>query len=344
VNALSEGRADDHARSLLVFGAGAVGRRAARTLAETDGVERLLVADKEGARAAQVAEALGPRAEAIEWSPADPLPPEVTAVAVAAEAGAERAVVERALERRVPVACSSDDPDGVRSLLDLDDAAREAGAAVAAACGLAPGLSDVLARHAADALEVATEVHVARAGWAGPECAGRLNRAHRGVALEWRNGAWVRERAGSGRQMVWFPDPVGGLDCRRAASAQAQLLVGALPRLARASMRVAGGQAAGHRRRARGQTDSEGGWGAAWVEVRGRRGRAEEVLVYGVVDRMAFAAGTVLGVATAWLAGLGESSVTQAGVHGLGALVEPVPFLAELARRGVKAAAFEGAR
>jgi hypothetical protein len=68
------------------------------------------------------------------------------------------------------------------------------------------------------------------------------------------------------------------------------------------------------------------------------------VLVYGVVDRMAFAAGSVLGVATAWLAGLGESSVTQVGVHGLGGLVEPVPFLAELARRGVKAAVFEGAR
>jgi hypothetical protein len=170
-----------------------------------------------------------------------------------------------------------------------------------------------------------------------------LHRAHRGVALEWRDGAWVRERAGSGRQVVWFPDPVGGLDCRRAASAQARLLVGALPHLRRASMRVARNQADGHGRRRR-QLDSEGDWGAAWVEVRGRRGRGQEVLVYGVVDRMAFAAGTVLGVATGWLAGLGEPSVTKTGVHGLGALVDPVPFLAELAGRGVKAAVFEGAR
>ncbi|MDQ3945487.1 MAG: saccharopine dehydrogenase NADP-binding domain-containing protein, partial [Actinomycetota bacterium] len=174
MNALSKGHDGDDTHNLLVLGAGAVGRRAARTLAETDGVERLLVADRVRARAAQVAEELGPTAEAIEWSPADPLPPGVTAVAVAAEAGVERAVVERALERRVPVACSSDDPDGVRGLLDLDDAAREAGTAVAVACGLAPGLSDVLARHAADALEVVTEVHVARAGSAGPECAGVL--------------------------------------------------------------------------------------------------------------------------------------------------------------------------
>jgi hypothetical protein len=171
-----------------------------------------------------------------------------------------------------------------------------------------------------------------------------LHRAHRGVALEWRDGTWVRERAGSGRQMVRFPQPGGGIDCRRAASAQVQLLVDALPRVARATMRAAPGPADGHRRRNRRQPDNEGDWGAAWVEVRGRRGRAEEVLVYGVVDRMAFAAGTVLGVTAAWLAGLGEASVTQPGVHGLGALVEPVPFLAELAGRGVKAAAFEGAR
>ncbi|MGH8991428.1 MAG: hypothetical protein ACRDZ7_07870, partial [Acidimicrobiia bacterium] len=293
---------------------------------------------------AQVAEALGPLAEAIDWSPADPLPPGVAAVAVAADAGVERAVVERGLERRVPVACSSDDPDRVRSLLDLDDAAREAGISVAAACGLAPGLSDVLARHAAGALEVANEVHVARAGWAGPACAGRLHRSYKGVALEWRDGAWVRERAGSGRQVVWFPDPVGGLDCRRAASAQAQLLVGALPRLNRVSMRVARNQAEAYRRRTRRPPEVEGDWGATWVEVRGRRGRAEEVLVYGVVDRMGFAAGTVLGVAAGWLAGLGEPAVTQTGVHGLGALFEPVPFLAELAGRGVTAAAFEGAR
>ncbi|MGH9043167.1 MAG: Gfo/Idh/MocA family oxidoreductase [Acidimicrobiia bacterium] len=329
--------------TVLVVGVGSVGRRAARTLSETDGIDRVLVADKDAHRAAQVAESLGEVAEAIEWAPADPLPPEVTAVAVAAEAGVERPVVERALERRVPVACSSDDPDGVRSLLDLDDAAREAGVSVAAACGLAPGLSDVLARHAADALEVVTEVHVARAGWAGAACAGALRRSYRGVALEWRDGAWIRERSGSGRQMVWFPQPVGGLDCRRAASGQARLLVAALPRLNRVSMRVARGQADG-KRRGRREPDNEGDWGAAWVEVRGRRGRAEEVLVYGVVDRMAFAAGTVLGTAATWLAGLGESQVAQPGVHGLAALVEPVPFLADLAARGVKAAAFEGVR
>jgi len=34
--------------------------------------------------------------------------------------------------------------------------------------------------------------------------------------------------------------------------------------------------------------------------------------------------------------------VKQPGVQGLGLLLEPVPFLAELAQRGVRAAVFEG--
>jgi hypothetical protein len=86
------------------------------------------------------------------------------------------------------------------------------------------------------------------------------------------------------------------------------------------------------------------GWGAARVEVWGRRGRAREAIVYGVIEQTSTAAGTVLAVTTAGLAGvldvLGEKE--PVGVHGLATLVEPVPFLAELANRGVRAAVFEG--
>jgi hypothetical protein len=64
------------------------------------------------------------------------------------------------------------------------------------------------------------------------------------------------------------------------------------------------------------------------------------------IDDAAIAAGTVLAVTAARLAGiapgLAARSGPASGVHGLAALVESVPFLAELARRGVKAAVFEG--
>ncbi|MDQ1514734.1 MAG: hypothetical protein QOE80_564 [Actinomycetota bacterium] len=345
--------------TIFLVGAGAVGRRAARQLAESDGVERILIADRVAGVAEDGAAAMGARAESVDWSPDRPLPAGVTVVASAVGGTAERAVFERALEAGVPAAGCADDAGTVRSLLDLDDAAREAGVTLAAGCGLAPGLSDVLARHAADALETVDEIQVARAGSAGPACRSALDGSGRGAVLEWRDGAWARHRPGSGRQLVWFPSPVGGLDCHRAGSGQADLLVDAFPGLARASMRIAsplgpgrqlpGVRALGHipmvtarlgvpRRR-----DPDGDWGAVWVEARGRRGRSEEILVYGAVDRMSFAAGAVLGVTALWLAGLGAAPVTNTGVHGLAALVDPVPFLGELARRGLKAAAFEGA-
>ena len=65
-------------------------------------------------------------------------------------------------------------------------------------------------------------------------------------------------------------------------------------------------------------------------------------VVYGVIERTAVAAGTVLGVATA-----GSRRASRGGRRGdrgagLGTAVKPVPFLAELSRRGVKAAVFEG--
>ena len=78
------------------------------------------------------------------------------------------------------------------------------------------------------------------------------------------------------------------------------------------------------------------------VELWGSRDGARTSVVYGVIERTAVAAGTVLGVTTAWLAGAAAVADVPPGAHGLGTAVKPVPFLAELAHRGVKAATFEG--
>ena len=75
----------------------------------------------------------------------------------------------------------------------------------------------------------------------------------------------------------------------------------------------------------------------------GRRGAGAEPIVYGAIERTAIAAGTVLGVTTAALAGaLPGLLAPSGGVFGLGAVAHPRAFLAELSRRGVKAAIFEG--
>jgi hypothetical protein len=84
----------------------------------------------------------------------------------------------------------------------------------------------------------------------------------------------------------------------------------------------------------------EGAVGAVRVEVRGRRGVTSDVKVLGVMDRPAVAAGTVAAVTAAWAA---EGRLARSGAAGLAELVDDaVPFLHDLARRGVRAAVFEG--
>jgi hypothetical protein len=80
--------------------------------------------------------------------------------------------------------------------------------------------------------------------------------------------------------------------------------------------------------------------GAVRVELRGLRGSGHDAEVYGALDRPAVAAGTVAAVAATWTT---DGRLSRTGAGGLAELIdEPVPFLQELARRGVRAAVFEG--
>jgi hypothetical protein len=86
-------------------------------------------------------------------------------------------------------------------------------------------------------------------------------------------------------------------------------------------------------------TDPEGGPGAIRIEVRGRVDGAGSVLVYGAMDRPAVAAGAVAAVAARFIL---TKSMRRFGAAGLAESVDSLAFLTELARRGVRAAVFEG--
>jgi hypothetical protein len=243
------------------------------------------------------------------------------------------------------VSCS-DDPDVATALLALDGGARAAGVSLVAGAGFAPGLSDVLAALAATLVDEVDEIHVARSGVAGPACAAQRHRAGQGHVQEWHDGGWRTARAGSGRELVWFPDPVAGEDCYRIRSGQVGLLRQAFPSAGRITMRAAA------RRRDRLaarlpmliRPEPEGGWGALRVEVRGRRARAKEIKVYGAIDRMATATGAVLALTALVLVGLEDAiAVARPGTASVAEVVQPRAFLGELARRGVRAAIYDGA-
>lgn len=301
-----------------------------------------MVSDVDASKAAGVAAALGPPATAAAWSPELLADVDVVVLACPTEVTDQRRVAEAALERGVHVVSTADGVEAVRWLLDLDSEARERALNVVVGAGFAPGLTCVLARHAAAAFTAVEEVHVARFGSGGPACARQHHRALAAPALEWRDGGWSRRRAGSGRELAWFPDPVGGRDCYRAGLSDGLVLVPAFPGVGRVTARVAASRR--DRLTARlpllRRPHPEGALGAARVEVRGRRSSAQAIKVLGVLDRPAVAAGAVAAVAALWAA---EERFARPGAAGLAELVaEPVPFLAELARRGVRAAVFEG--
>ena len=104
-------------------------------------------------------------------------------------------------------------------------------------CGLAPGLSDVLARHAAGALDTVDEIHVSRLGRRRRPLRGvGASRADRDPGLEWRDGAYLHDRS-QGAQLVWFPDPVGARECELVATG-VELLVAAHPGVERVTARL----------------------------------------------------------------------------------------------------------
>jgi hypothetical protein len=320
---------------VLLVGTGQVGIRAARQLADTPGVTRLWVASRDTDRAAELAAIMG-RIAAPTPTDAVQVPDDVAVVAIASNRPDRPAWVRAAVRIGASVVSTDDDELG-----ELDAAARATNATVISGCGLAPGLSDVLVRHAADAFVSVDEVHVARVGASGPACVEAVRAARRQTPGEWRDGGWRADRS-FGPELVWFPEPIGARECQLVREG-VTTTVTTVPAARHATVRY-GAPPSSRRIASRLRRDPlDAGWGATRVEVTGSRAGTRESIVYGVVDRMPVVTGTVLALAALHLAGLGELGAARpAGVRALGEVVTPVPFLTELARRGVKAAAFDG--
>lgn len=326
--------------TVLLVGVGALGARAGRQLGATPGIDRILVADRRADRAEALRKFLGSKASTVEWSARRPLPPGVDAVASALPAGDDVPLVIAAIESGVPIATSGDNQESIATLLRLNDEAIANGVAVLAGCGLAPGLSDVLAAHAATLLDSVDEIHVSRAGVAGPDSEASMRRLHNERPLEVIGGAMSEVRRRSTHELIWFPEPVGDKECELIGAGVA-LLHKSFPSTDRITMRSVEPESrstAWFRR-----NDPGGNWGATRVEVWGRIGKSSVPVIYGAVGRTATIGGAVLGVATALLAGaVPEIGGAQPGVSGLAGCVVPEAFLAELDRRGITAAKFEG--
>ncbi len=318
----------------FLAGLGEVGVRAARQLTETPGIDAVVIAATPSKRTEDVLASLGDRVRLVQWQPGADLP-DGCDVAVAALPGElDRTVAEAAVARGVPAVVATDRGDVAEAIGELDGAARRAGVAVAVGAGMAPGLSCVLAAHAATLFDELIEIRVARCGIAGDASERSAREELRPMPLVRRAGKWVR--GARLEELEWFPEPIGARDCQL-VGAGGPLLARLFPEIERVTWSMAEPVKV---RKGMRRVDPDDGWGAIRVEVFGRRGGAVDSVVYGVVDRTALAAGATLAVAAAHVV---ARDPAMSGVGSLAAFVDPVPFLHDLAARGVKAAAFEGA-
>ena len=333
--------------TVAILGAGAVGARVARQIITLDVVDEVVLRDTSPERLARASRALGDRCR-VEHAPFT-RSLEADAVVVATPRGTQLEAVLETIEARRPAVLVGDGLAETIAVLRRSGDAARFGVPIAVGAGFGPGMSCLLAAHGASWFDEVDEVHVAKAGTGGPACALVHHRALSRMSYDWRVddstgvGDWVRRTGGSGRELVWFPDPVGPRDCYRAALPDPVLLHHALPIIGRITARVAA------TRRDRltaplpmlSPPHTEGGTGAIRVEVRGRRDSASDVAVLGATGRPAMAAAIVAATTVEWLL---AGRYRVAGMAGLAEMVEPVAFLSELAERGLQASVFEGER
>jgi len=102
--------------------------------------------------------------------------------------------------------------------LQLDELARNAGVTACLGCGATPGVTNLMARYAADQLESVDEVHIAFASFRSiAPSPGLLDTvldefSHGSRRFFWQEGQFIEVPAFSGAKYVRFSDPVGEIE------------------------------------------------------------------------------------------------------------------------------------
>lgn len=227
------------------------------------------------------------------------------------------ATATRMLESGSHVVSCGDDLHDVEELLLANDRARELGRTVVVGAAASPGLTGLLVWHLRERFDEIDEAHVAMHGTGGPDCARQHHRALSGQSMGWHDGEWLRRPGGSGRELCWFPEPVGSYDCYRSEMVDPLLLHRAMPNLQRVTARSSATRRDRFTSRLPMLTPphAEGGMGAVRVEVRGFKGRARVVEVAGVAERVGQIAGVVTAAAALHI-GSFESGCQVLGAKG----------------------------
>jgi lysine 6-dehydrogenase len=211
-------------RIIVLGGAGDMASRAVRELAAEPDVSAVTVADYNLEAAQRLAAELGGKVTPV-FVDANVHDSLVQAIeghdAAASGIGPfyryEARVAQAAIEAGVPYVSLCDDFDAAQALLDLDELARVAGVTVLTGLGWTPGLSNLLASKAAAQFDRLDEVNVAWGSSASDSegYAVILHTMHifSGQVPSFQKGRLLSVAAGSGKEVVLFPPPLGRVTC-----------------------------------------------------------------------------------------------------------------------------------
>ncbi|HJM27983.1 MAG TPA: hypothetical protein QF431_02620 [Acidimicrobiales bacterium] len=265
---------------------------------------------------------------------------DISILVIASPSGQHLQVAQRAIKKGISVISTSDRISDVVGLLKLKSLAEKYDASVIAGAGFSPGLTCALARFAAKEFDFVDEIHIAKDGTGGPACAKQHHRAMKRPSLDWWEGEWVRRPGGSGRELVWFPEPIAGSDCYRAALPEAVLLQTIFPNSSRITSRLSA------TRQDRFTSwlpmlippHNDGGIGAVRVEVRGRLENERITRVLGAVSPPSSAAAIVVQTLTEMM----MESLIDPFTGGVANIVDSTSFLNRVTAKGIKTVEFDG--
>ena len=361
---------------IAIVGAGSpVGRRLAANLLERDPTLALLVVDADAGRAQAVAAALG--AERCGSAGMGTGPGSLAAAIAGVDAAVgflgsdpdlEVFAASGAIEAKVPYMSACEIAPAVEALLGLEEAAQEAGTLVVPGFGWTPGVTNLLARLGAEALDEVRSIRIAWTSSAIGEGTDatilRAVRSFSGSVAVFEEGGWHRKPGGTGDETVFFPEPLGWRTVHVCSGAEVLTLPRSIPGvesvvvMAGVSEVVADRLARGlsglfplapSRRRERlaavtrpllpaaGRLRGSGArtWAAARVDVRGIKDDAESVRTFGVLDQPANLAVAPLEAAVVMLA---TGEIKGTGVLPPEQCVDPAAFFPRLGALGVRAA------
>lgn len=208
---------------ILLGATGAMGRRAAEAFAQAPEVEELTLTGRRLSAVQALAEEIGgpSRAIALDVTDHSALVAALKGHHVAAGAIGpfylyETRIAKAAIEAKVPYVSICDDHDAAQEVLALDGHAKERGVTILTGAGWTPGLTNILAKKGAAMLDEAKKIHIA---WVGALAdadgvATVLHALHifTGDVPTFSHGRQTTVRAGSGKEIVAFPHPIGPVD------------------------------------------------------------------------------------------------------------------------------------